>query len=44
LIEYIRGGEAWENDAALDVYIANVRKKFGKTVIETIKGFGYRVD
>jgi DNA-binding response OmpR family regulator len=44
LIEYIRWGEAWENDAALDVYIANVRKKLGKTVIETIKGFGYRVD
>ena len=44
LIEYIRGGEWWENDSTLDVYIANVRKKVGKHIIETIKWYGYRVE
>lgn len=43
LIEYIRWGDWRENDNWLDVYIANIRKKLGKNLIETIKGFGYRV-
>lgn len=43
LIDYIRGWDSWENDSTLDVYIANLRKKLGKEVIETIKGFGYRI-
>lgn len=44
LIEYVRGGDAlYEHDAKLDVYIANLRKKLGKELIETIKGFGYRI-
>lgn len=43
LIDYIRWGDSRENDSTLDVYIANLRKKLGKEVIETIKGFGYRI-
>ncbi len=44
LIEYVRGWDAlYEHDAKLDVYIANLRKKIGKELIETIKGFGYRI-
>ncbi len=43
LIDYIRWGDSRENDSTLDVYIANLRKKLGKDVIETIKGFGYRI-
>lgn len=43
LIDYIWGGDSWENDATLDVYVANLRKKLGKEVIETIKGFWYRI-
>ncbi len=44
LIEYVRGGDAlYEHDAKLDVYIANLRKKLGRELIETIKGFGYRI-
>ncbi len=42
LIDYIRWWDTRENDSTLDVYIANVRKKLGKEIIETIKGFGYR--
>jgi two-component system, OmpR family, response regulator ArlR len=44
LIDYIRGGDSRENDATLDVYIANVRKKLWKDTIETIKGYGYKVN
>lgn len=43
LIEYVRWGDWRENDNWLDVYIANLRKKLGKSIIETIKGFGYRI-
>lgn len=43
LIDYIWGGDNWENDATLDVYIANVRKKLGKDTIETLKGYGYKI-
>jgi two-component system OmpR family response regulator len=44
LIDYIWGGDSRENDATLDVYIANVRKKLWKDTIETIKGYGYKVN
>jgi len=42
IIEHIWGGDAlfWY-DATLDVYIAKIRKKIGKDVIETVKWFGY---
>lgn len=43
LIDYIWWGDSWENDATLDVYVANLRKKLWKDAIETIKGFGYRI-
>ena len=44
IIEEIRGNDQiFEEDAKLDVYISNLRKKLGKTIIETIKGFGYQV-
>jgi len=33
----------FENDAKLDVYIANVRKKLGKELIVTVKGVGYKL-
>ncbi len=32
----------FESDWKLDVYISNLRKKLGKELIETQKGFGYR--
>lgn len=43
LIDYIWWGDSWENDATLDVYVANLRKKLWKDAIETIKGFWYRI-
>lgn len=44
IIEEIRGNDQiFEEDAKLDVYISTIRKKLGKTVIETIKGFGYQI-
>lgn len=44
IIEYIWWGEAiWESDAKLDVYISNIRSKLWKTLIKTVKGFGYEV-
>lgn len=43
LIDYIRWWDTRENDATLDVYIANVRKKVGKDIIETIKWFWYKM-
>jgi len=44
IIEEIRGNDqVFEEDAKLDVYISNLRKKLGKTIIETIKGFGYQI-
>lgn len=44
IIEEVRGGDSvfsHENDSKLDVYIATLRKKLGKDLIETIKWFGY---
>ncbi len=44
LIEQIRWWEAlYENDAKLDVYISNLRKKLHKELIVTVKWFGYRL-
>lgn len=44
IIEEVRGNDQiFEEDAKLDVYISNLRKKIGKTIIETIKGFGYQI-
>jgi DNA-binding response OmpR family regulator len=44
IIEEIRGNDQiFEEDAKLDVYISTLRKKLGKTTIETIKGFGYQI-
>jgi len=44
IIEEIRGNDqVFEEDAKLDVYISNLRRKLGKTLIETIKGFGYQI-
>jgi DNA-binding response OmpR family regulator len=44
IIEEIRGNDQiFEEDAKLDVYISTLRKKLGKTLIETIKGFGYQI-
>jgi DNA-binding response OmpR family regulator len=34
----------FEWDGKLDVYISNIRKKLGKDFIETIKGFGYKIE
>ena len=44
LIEYI-WWESWlfESDSKLDVYISNLRKKLWKTIIETVKGVGYKI-
>lgn len=45
IIEEIWGGEAgFEEDGKLDVYVSTIRKKIGKACIETIKGFGYRMN
>ncbi|MCF7835309.1 response regulator transcription factor [Candidatus Gracilibacteria bacterium] len=44
IIEEIRGNEhIFEEDSKLDVYISNIRKKLGKSLIETIKGYGYQI-
>lgn len=44
IIEEVRGNDqVFEEDAKLDVYISTLRKKLGKTLIETIKGFGYQI-
>lgn len=44
LLEEIRGEESvWDNDNKLDVYISMIRKKLGKEIIQTIKGFGYKI-
>jgi two-component system, OmpR family, response regulator ArlR len=46
IIEYIWWWEdaLFESDAKLDVYISNLRSKFWKDFIETIKGVGYRIE
>lgn len=42
LIEAVRwDDQTREHDGALDVYIANLRKKLGKEVIKTVKWVGY---
>ena len=44
IIEEVRGNDQiFEEDSKLDVYISTLRKKLGKTIIETIKGFGYQI-
>ncbi len=37
------GDSLFEADGKLDVYISNLRKKLDKSLIETIKWFGYKV-
>lgn len=45
LIDYVWWGDAvFENTDKLDVYIANLRKKLHKELIQTIKGFGYKIE
>lgn len=45
IIEEIWWGEVgFEEDGKLDVYVSTIRKKIGKDAIETIKGFGYRMN
>lgn len=34
----------FEWDWKLDVYISGIRKKLGKDLIETVKGFGYKIE
>ncbi len=44
IIEHLWWGDSlFEWDWKLDVYISNLRKKFDKKMIETIKGFGYKI-
>jgi DNA-binding response OmpR family regulator len=44
LIEYIWWESGlFESDSKLDVYISNLRKKLWKTIIETVKGVGYKI-
>ncbi len=44
LIEYIWGNsKIFEEDAKLDVYISNIRKKLDKNIIETIKWVWYKI-
>lgn len=31
------------DDGKLDVYISTIRRKLGKDIIETVKGFGYKI-
>lgn len=45
LVEYVWWWDAvWENSGKLDVYISNLRKKLSREMIQTIKGFGYRIE
>lgn len=44
LITHLRGEESIrDSDEKLDVYICNIRKKLDKNLIETVKGFWYRI-
>lgn len=44
IIEHLWWGDSlFEWDGKLDVYISNLRKKFDKELIETIKWFGYKI-
>ncbi len=45
IIEELRWGDSlFEWDGKLDVYISNIRKKLWKNLIETVKGFGYKIE
>lgn len=33
----------FDDDGKLDVYISTIRRKLGKDIIETVKGFGYKI-
>jgi DNA-binding response OmpR family regulator len=35
--------DAWEDQKVVEVYIWYLRKKLGKSIIETLKGYGYRL-
>lgn len=41
LIELLYGGDNPVDSNVLDVYIHNLRKKFGQNAIRTIRGIGY---
>jgi DNA-binding response OmpR family regulator len=44
LVEYVWwSSELFDADGKLDVYISNIRKKFFKDIIETVKWVGYKV-
>ena len=44
IIEEIWGwGAGFEEDGKLDVYLSTIRRKIWKEMIETIKGYGYRL-
>ena len=44
IVEFVRWWDSLrENDAKLDVYISNLRKKIDKELIETVKGFWYKI-
>jgi DNA-binding response OmpR family regulator len=44
IVDYVRGSEGmWQAENKVDVLISGMRKKLGKEVIETVKGFGYRM-
>lgn len=45
IIEHVRGWEElWQENGKLDVYISNLRKKLDKELIQTIPGFGYKIE
>lgn len=44
LVDYIWGSDGFRDaENKLDVLISGMRKKLGKQLIETVKGFGYRI-
>ncbi|MEY3197890.1 MAG: hypothetical protein RL023_677 [Candidatus Parcubacteria bacterium] len=44
IVDFVRGSEGmWQAENKVDVLISGMRKKLGKEIIETVKGFGYRV-
>jgi DNA-binding response OmpR family regulator len=45
IISHVRGeAEIREESGKLDVYISNLRKKLDKSLIDTIPGFGYKIE
>lgn len=45
IIQEIRWWDSlFEWDGKLDVYISGIRKKLGKDLITTVKGFGYKIE